>query len=175
MRLIARCFVVAMVLLSAACSTPQPPEGVAVVDHFAIKPFLGRWYEIARLDHSFERGLDRVTATYSLKDDGSVRVINKGYNLDRAMWQSVEGEAQFTGSPDRGALKVSFFGPFYGGYNIMAIDKDYRLALICGPDRNYLWILARTPTITPTQKQQMLDIARRQGFNVDELIWVRQP
>ncbi|KOQ95191.1 lipocalin family protein, partial [Pluralibacter gergoviae] len=114
------------------------------------------------------------TATYSLRGDGSISVINKGYNPDRGIWQKIDGVARFTGSSDRGALKVSFFGPFYGGYNVIALDKEYRHALICGPNRNYLWILSRTPTIAPEIRQQMLDAAARQGFDVSKLIWVKQ-
>jgi len=102
-------------------------------------------------------------------------VINKGYNPDRGMWQQVIGQAYFTGESNRAALKVSFFGPFYGGYNVIALDKEYRHALVCGPDRDYLWILARTPTISAEMKQQMLDVATRQGFDVTKLIWVEQP
>jgi hypothetical protein len=90
------------------------------------------------------------------------------------MWQKTDGVAYFTGEPTRAALKVSFFGPFYGGYNVIALDKDYRYALVCGPDRDYLWLLARTPKIPPEVKQQMLDIATRQGFDVSKLLWVNQ-
>lgn len=175
MSLFIRCWALVMVLLSTACSTPTPPQGTTVVDNFNVQRFAGRWYEIARLDHSFERGLERVSATYTLQPDGSVGVVNRGYNPDRGMWQSIDGTALFTGSPTRGALKVSFFGPFYGGYNILYLDKDYRLAVICGPDRNYLWLLARAPVISQQQKQQLLDNAARQGFNTGNLIWVRQP
>lgn len=102
-------------------------------------------------------------------------VINKGYNPDREMWQKTEGKAYFTGDPSRAALKVSFFGPFYGGYNVIALDREYRHALVCGPDRDYLWILSRTPTISDEMKQQMLAIATREGFEVNKLIWVKQP
>ncbi|EPV6618210.1 outer membrane lipoprotein Blc, partial [Salmonella enterica subsp. enterica serovar Dublin] len=135
-----------------------PPKGVTVVNNFDAKRYLGTWYEIARFDHRFERGLDKVTATYSLRDDGGINVINKGYNPDREMWQKTEGKAYFTGDPSRAALKVSFFGPFYGGYNVIALDREYRHALVCGPDRDYLWILSRTPTISDEMKQQMLAI-----------------
>ena len=161
--------------LVVACSSPTPPPGVTVVKPFEAQRYLGTWYEIARLDHRFERGLQRVTATYSMMDDGGIQVINKGYNPDRGMWQQVIGQAYFTGESNRAALKVSFFGPFYGGYNVIALDKEYRHALVCGPDRDYLWILARTPTISAEMKQQMLDVATRQGFDVTKLIWVEQP
>lgn len=174
MRILPIITTVAVAFLVVACSTPTPPKGVTVVENFDAKRYLGRWYEIARFDHSFERGLDQVTATYSTLDDGGIQVINRGFNANRGKWQQSIGKAYFTGSPDRAALKVSFFGPFYGGYNVIALDKDYQHALVCGPDRDYLWILSRTPTISDEVKQQMLSAAIRQGFKVEKLIWVRQ-
>lgn len=148
---------------------------MTVINNFDAKRYLGTWYEIARFDHRFERGLEKVTATYSLRDDGGLNVINKGYNPDRGMWQQSEGKAYFTGAPTRAALKVSFFGPFYGGYNVIALDREYRHALVCGPDRDYLWILSRTPTISDEVKQEMLAVATREGFDVSKFIWVQQP
>ncbi|WP_336708753.1 MULTISPECIES: outer membrane lipoprotein Blc [unclassified Cedecea] len=165
----------AVALFVVSCSSPTPPPSVTVVQNFEAKRFIGNWYEIARMDHSFESGLNQVTATYSFMDDGGLRVINRGFNPDRQMWQQAEGKAYFTGDPSVAALKVSFFGPFYGGYNVIALDKDYRHALVCGPDLSYLWILSRTPTISHDLKQQLLAIAARQGFAVDKLIWVKQP
>nr|WP_074459813.1 lipocalin family protein [Cronobacter sakazakii] len=165
---------VATAALLVACSTPTPPSGVRVVEDFNVNRYLGTWYEIARFDHRFERGLEQVTATYSLRGDGGLNVINRGFNPDRNKWQQSEGKAYFTGDTRRAALKVSFFGPFYGGYNIIALDKDYQHALICGPDRSYLWILSRTPTISKQVKEDLLDSAIRQGFAVEKLIWVNQ-
>lgn len=165
---------VTVALLVVSCSTPTPPLNVIVVNHFDVKRYLGQWYEIARFDHSFERGLEQVTATYSLRDDGGLQVINRGFKPDRQMWQQSIGKAYFTGSPNRAALKVSFFGPFYGGYNVIAVDKDYRHALVCGPNRDYLWILSRTPTISAEVKQHMLKEATRQGFPVEKLRWIKQ-
>jgi apolipoprotein D and lipocalin family protein len=106
---------------------------------------LGKWYEIARFDHSFERGQSRVSAEYSLRDDGAVRVLNRGYSAAEKVWQEAEGKARFAKGADQGFLKVSFFGPFYGSYVVFELDADYQHALVCGPDRSYLWILARTP------------------------------
>lgn len=174
MRILPVIAAVTAAFLVVSCSAPTPPKGVTVVENFNAKRYLGKWYEIARFDHSFERGLDQVTATYSTMDDGGIQVINRGFNPDRGKWQQSIGKAYFTGSPDRAALKVSFFGPFYGGYNIIALDKDYQHALVCGPNRDYLWILSRTPTISNEVKQQMLNAAIRQGFKVEKLIWVRQ-
>ncbi|EBG9220840.1 lipocalin family protein [Salmonella enterica] len=174
MRLLPVVAAVTAAFLVVACSSPTPPKGVTVVNNFDAKRYLGTWYEIARLDHRFERGLEQVTATYSLRNDGGLNVINKGYNPDRGMWQKTEGKAYLTGSPNRATLKVSFFGPFYGGYNVIALDREYRHALVCGPDRDYLWILSRTPTLSEEIKQQMLAVATREGFDVNKLIWVKQ-
>ncbi|MBE3512777.1 lipocalin family protein [Enterobacter cloacae complex sp. I2] len=175
MRILPVIAAVTAAFLVVACSSPTPPPGVTVVSNFDAQRFLGTWYEIARMDHKFERGLEKVTATYSAMDDGGIQVVNRGYNPDRQMWQQTVGQAFFTGAPNRAAMKISFFGPFYGGYNVIALDREYRHALVCGPDRNYLWILSRTPTITAEMKQQMLDVATRQGFDVTKLIWVKQP
>ena len=175
MRILPVIAAVTAAFLVVACSSPTPPPGVTVVTPFDSQRYLGKWYEIARFDHRFERGLQRVTATYSSMDDVGIQVVNRGYNPERGMWQQVVGQAYFTGDPSRAALKVSFFGPFYGGYNVIALDKEYRHALVCGPDRDYLWILSRTPTISDEMKQQMLDVATRQGFDVSKLMWIEQP
>ncbi|WP_075182765.1 lipocalin family protein [Pantoea sp. 1.19] len=160
-------------LLTVACST-TPPKGVKVISDFDSQRYLGRWYEIARLNHPFERGLEQVTATYSPRDDGGIKVINRGYNPKKQTWSESEGKAYFTGKPNEGALKVSFFGPFYGGYNIIALDDDYQHALICGPNRDYLWILSRTPQLDDKVKAALVEKARQLDFPVDTLIWVKQ-
>lgn len=164
----------ALACLLVACANPTPPRGVTVVEPFNAARFLGQWYEIARLDHPFESGLERVTATYTQNDNGSIKVVNQGYNWSRNKWQRIEGTAKFTGSPQRAALKVSFFGPFYGGYNVIALDDNYRHALICGPNRDYLWILSRTPTVDSRTRQALVSEAQRQGFDVAKLLWVKQ-
>lgn len=159
--------------LSVACST-TPPKNVTVVEHFDSERYLGQWYEIARLNHGFERGLEQVTANYSPREDGGLKVVNRGYNPKKQRWQESVGKAYFTGDKQRAALKVSFFGPFYGGYNVIALDPDYRYALVCGPNRHYLWILSRTPQLDNDVKQTLVQQARQAGFPVDELIWVKQ-
>ncbi|MCX8958298.1 outer membrane lipoprotein Blc [Erwinia psidii] len=161
-------------LLSVACSTTTPPEGVTPIEGFNADLYLGSWYEIARLDHSFERGLEQVTATYSKREDGGLNVVNRGYNIKKQRWQESVGKAYFTASPSRASLKVSFFGPFYGGYNVIALDKDYQHALVCGPNRNYLWILSRSPQLADRTREALLTQARQAGFDVTKLIWVAQ-
>lgn len=162
---------ISALLLATACT--DIPDGLQPVTGFELDRYLGKWYEIARLDHSFERGLTRVTADYSLRDDGGIRVINRGYDALSGAWEEAEGRAYFVKSPDVGQLKVSFFGPFYGGYNIIDLDKSaYRYSLVSGPDRSYLWILAREPQLDGSIQQALIARAGALGFPVDELIFV---
>jgi apolipoprotein D and lipocalin family protein len=160
-----------MCLLAAGCT--GIPENVTAVDNFNIQRYLGAWYEVARLDHSFERGLSRVRAEYSLRDDGGIRVINRGFDAGKNRWETAEGRAYFMGSPTTGRLKVSFFGPFYGAYNIIDLDRDhYRYALVCGPDTSYLWVLSRTPGLDPDILDRLVTKAASLGFDTSELIYV---
>jgi apolipoprotein D and lipocalin family protein len=152
------------------------PEGVEAVDDFELDRYLGTWYEIARLDHRFERGLTSVTATYSRREDGGVRVVNRGYDAEAGEWQEAVGKAYFVGSPEIGRLKVSFFGPFYGGYNVIDLDTQaYSYSMVAGPDRSYLWILARSPGLDRAVVERLVDKAAGLGFAIDELIFVEHP
>lgn len=173
MRIGSKLCVIVSALLSVACSV-KPPSGVKVVDDFELNRYLGKWYEIARLDHVFERDLEQVTANYSMRSDGGVKVINRGFNANKQQWKESEGKAYFTGSPSVASLKVSFFGPFYGGYNVIELDKDYQHVLISGPNRNYLWILSRTPTLEESARKTLLATAKNYGFDTEKLIWVKQ-
>ena len=164
----------ALSLTLVACKSPTPPKGVTPISPFDANRYLGKWYEIARLDHRFERGKDHVTATYTQRNDGGINVLNRGYDPVKKEWSESEGKAYFTGKSDTAALKVSFFGPFYGGYNVIALDADYQYALVSGPNRGYLWILSREPKLPNQVKKQYLAIAQRLGFDVDKLIWVDQ-
>ena len=160
------------VLLLGGCV--GAPDHIQPIDNFELNRYLGTWYEIARLDHSFERGLEQVTATYTMRDDGGVKVINKGFNNDKNKWKETEGKAYFVGNPDIGQLKVSFFGPFYGGYNIIELDKEsYQYSLVCGPDLSYLWILARAPQLDKAIVDRLVAKAKSLGFATDQLIYVR--
>jgi apolipoprotein D and lipocalin family protein len=154
------------------------PENVTPVKNFRAEEYLGKWYEIARLDHRFERGLTRVTADYSFRDDGGIRVVNRGYSARAHAWKETEGKAYFVKGSDRGFLKVSFFGPFYGSYIVFELDHadhaDYQHSLVCGPDRSYLWILSRSPTIDETLKKTLVDKAASLGFDTKRLIFVDQ-
>jgi len=149
------------------------PEGIEPVANFEVNRYLGKWYEIARLDHSFERGLSNITAEYSVREDDDLRVLNRGYNIKKKKWQDAEGKAKFTGSSDIGSLKVSFFGPFYGGYNIIELDKqNYQYVMIAGNDRSYFWILSRTPELSPKILKMLIAKAKSLNFPVEKLIYV---
>jgi apolipoprotein D and lipocalin family protein len=148
------------------------PDGLEPVRGFETERYLGRWYEIARLDHSFERGLSRVTADYSRRDDGGIRVLNRGYDETGGAWKEAEGKAYTLGEADVASLKVSFFGPFYGGYHVIALDPGYRWALVAGPSRDYLWILARAPELDPAIYARLVAQADAGGFPVEQLIRV---
>ena len=172
-----RLFVAGMALLTAVLQSgcAGAPDGVEVVTDFELNRYLGTWYEIARLDHRFERGLSRVTANYSMRDDGGVSVVNRGYQISSEEWEEASGKAYFVGAPDIGQLKVSFFGPFYGGYNIMELDKDdYQYALVAGPNRSYLWILARSPKLDQDTLDALVNMAKKANFPTEELIYIDQ-
>ncbi len=156
------------------CGCVGLPDQVQPVGDFEAERYLGTWYEIARLDHSFERGLQQVSASYSPREDGGIRVINRGYKTGKARWQEAEGKAYLMGDPDVGHLKVSFFGPFYASYVIFDLDPLEQTAFVAGNSHDYLWLLARTPQISEQAKQRFIRMARDRGFAVDELIWVEQ-
>lgn len=164
-----------LLLLLLCCLTgcTGMPDNVKPVDNFQVERYLGKWYEIARLDHSFERGLNQITADYSLRDDGGVRVLNRGFSAAENKWEEAEGKAYFVGEPDQGYLKVSFFGPFYGSYVVIELDHEhYQYALVCGPDKSYLWILARTPALDENILNALIAKAGALGFDTGKLIRV---
>ncbi|NPU92901.1 MAG: lipocalin [Gammaproteobacteria bacterium] len=164
-----------LLLLLLACLTGCVglPDNVKPVENFQVERYLGKWYEIARLDHSFERGLNQITADYSLRDDGGVRVLNRGFSAAENKWEEAEGKAYFVGEPDQGYLKVSFFGPFYGSYVVIELDHEhYQYALVCGPDKSYLWILARTPALDENILNALIAKAAALGFDTGKLIMV---
>jgi apolipoprotein D and lipocalin family protein len=149
------------------------PRGATAISPFDVRKYLGTWYEIARLDYKFEHNLTNVTATYSLTDDGDLLVDNKGFSPEKQLWKESTGNAKFVKSPEEARLKVSFFGPFYAGYNIIDIDKHYKHALVVGNNLKYMWILSRTTSIPPVIKKRFLERAEELGYDTDELIWTK--
>jgi len=175
MKPVAKMLLLLPACLAVGCLSLGPPEGVRPVRGFDVSRYLGTWYEIARLDHSFEHGLTDVTATYRLRDDGAIAVINRGYDSRDDEWEEARGTARFIGSRDIASLKVAFFWPFYGGYHVIALDKeDYSHALVTGPNRGYLWLLSRTPRMDEPTKTRLVREADRLGYDVEDLIWVPQ-
>jgi apolipoprotein D and lipocalin family protein len=164
------CLGVTIVLFATSCS--QAPKGAMAIQSFDKTKYLGKWYEIARLDFKHERNLNNTTANYSLNEDGSIRVVNRGFNTVKNEWEEAIGKAKFRGSDKEAKLKVSFFGPFYSGYNVIAIDNDYQYALVAGKNLDYLWILSRTTTIPTSIKTDYLEKAKSLGYDVEKLVWV---
>lgn len=160
-----------MMLSLFSCATI--PNGATAVQPFNKEKYLGKWYEIARLDFAFERGLSNTTAEYSLNKNGTIKVDNKGYNAEKEKWKQAIGKAKFVGDENIAKLKVSFFGPFYSGYNVIAIDDEYQYALVAGESLKYLWILSREMSIPQEIKDKYLKIAKDIGYNTDELVWVK--
>jgi len=156
-------------LLSGCVSIP---DGITPVTPFVADKYLGKWYEIARLDNSFERGLSQITADYSLSTDGEIKVINRGYAIAEKQWQQAEGKAYFVDKPDVGYLKVSFFGPFYSAYIVVLLDENYQYALVTSSSKSYLWILARQPKLDAAVQDKLIKKAAELGFETDKLIYV---
>jgi apolipoprotein D and lipocalin family protein len=167
-----RLLLLLLALLSACVAVP---DGIQPVTGFQAERYLGTWYEIARLDHSFEHGMSRVTAEYRKREDGGLEVINRGWLADSKTWKEARGKAYFVEGPDKGYLKVSFFGPFYGSYVVFELDaKDYRFALVGGPDKSYLWLLARSPALDAATRDRLVARAAAAGFDTSQLIFVDQ-
>ena len=164
-------------LLIASCLSLQSctgvPDGVTPVTPFELNRYLGQWHEIARLDHSFERGLTEVTAQYSMREDGGIQVINRGYNAKEDQWEEAQGKAYFVADSNTGRLKVSFFGPFYGGYNVAKLEPDYSMALVIGPSLEYAWLLSRSPTPPAQLCQRYFDTAAALGIEPKQWISIQ--
>lgn len=161
----------AAILGFSSCSTI--PEGATAVTPFAKEKYLGKWFEIARLDFKYEKDLNNTTAEYSINDDGTIKVVNRGYNVKKDEWKQSTGKAKFIDDVNVGMLKVSFFGPFYSGYNVIAIDKDYKYALVAGESLKYLWILSREKNIPDNIKENYLKKAQEIGYITSDLVWVQ--
>ena len=162
----------AMFYALSSCRTI--PKGVKAVSPFDAKRYMGKWYEISRKDFMFEKNLDNTTAEYSIMDNGEIKVVNSGHNFKTGKHKQAIGKAKFVGSSNEAKLKVSFFGPFYAGYNVLALDPEYQYALVGGKNFKYLWILSRSKTIPDHIKTEYLQKAKELGYDTGDLIWVRQ-
>lgn len=165
-------FIVVIACLLSACTSI--PEGIKPVDNFNLRKYQGKWYEIARLDHSFERGLEQVTAEYQIMPDGHVKVTNRGYSAEDKAWSEAVGKAKFVDETDIGFLKVSFFGPFYGSYVIFNLDEQYQHSFVSGPNTSYLWLLSRTPNPDKAVIDKFLTMSKELGFDSKDIIFPLQ-
>jgi apolipoprotein D and lipocalin family protein len=160
-------------LMLTTATAVNIPKGALAVRPFYVDKFLGKWYEIARMDYKYEKKLDNVTATYTLRKDGDIRVDNRGHDYTKNKWKESIGKAKFVKEGDLGRLKVSFFGPFYAGYNVIAIDREYKYALVAGNNLKYLWILSRETSIPGSVKENYLQKARDIGYDTEALVWCK--
>lgn len=167
-----RILLLCLIGLLAGCT--GMPDGVTPVRNFDAQRYLGTWHEIARLDHSFERGLQQVTAEYQLRYDGGIQVINRGVDADSSERKAAQGKAYFVNNEQQAHLKVSFFGPFYSSYVVFELGDNYEYAFVSGYNHDYLWLLAREPEVNPQLKAQFVARAKALGFATDQLIWVKQ-
>jgi Bacterial lipocalin len=163
---------IALVLVSAAGYAL--PGGARAVQQLDKAKYLGKWHEIARMDFVFEKGLINTSAEYSLTEKGTIRVVNRGFDPKHNKWKKAEGTARFRSGKENGELEVSFFWPFYAEYNVIAIDSDYRYALVVGKSVKYMWILSREQTIPDEIKNEYVSMARSIGINTEKLVWVEQ-
>ena len=152
------------------CRSTRRPVDLTPIDNVDLTRYLGRWYEIARFDHWFERGMSHTKANYAMREDGDIQVVNTG--LKDGKIKTSTGKAKRT--DQQGLLRVSFFWPFFGDYRILWLDDDYQHALVGGGDFSYLWILSRTPAINEESKNIILTEAKRRGYDTEMLIWVEQ-
>lgn len=148
------------------------PKGVTPVNNFEIDRYLGKWYEIARIENRFEQGLENVTAEYIATDDG-ITVVNRGYSLGKQQWQQSTGVAYSVSDKEIAHVKVSFFRPFYGSYVVFQLEQEnYEYAFVSGGDKDYLWLLARKFEISDEIKNEFYQQSKKLGFDVDRLVWV---
>ncbi|MFP4460152.1 MAG: lipocalin family protein [Candidatus Zixiibacteriota bacterium] len=162
----------AIIGIFASSNAPKAKD-IPLVENFELDKYLGTWYEIARLDHSFERNLDSVTATYSVRDDGKIKVLNKGYNTKKGKWSTAEGKAWIPNEDQPARLKVSFFWIFSAEYRIIALDDEYSYAMVTSSSKKYLWILSRSPKMPEEKLDMLLKKAKDWGFDLSEIYFVK--
>jgi apolipoprotein D and lipocalin family protein len=164
-----------LVLMSSIGFAKQPKTSeIKSVKNFELKKYLGTWYEIARLPHSFEKGLDQVTATYTLLENGKIEVLNRGFKVKKNKWKDAKGKAWVPDNNKPSDLKVSFFWPFAAAYRIIYLEEDYSLAIVTSNTFDYFWILSRTPEIDDEYYNELISKAKIWGFETDKFIKVDQ-
>ncbi|QES88324.1 lipocalin family protein [Rhizosphaericola mali] len=154
-----------------AIASAQVKSRNDVIEHLDVKKYMGKWYEIARVENKFEKGLYNVTAEYQLQKNGTIRVQDSGYSQKKNKREQAIGKTKFTSKESNGGLKVSFFGPFYSAYNIVQLDENYKYALIFGKNSKYLWILSREKNVPSNIKQKYLNYASDNGYDTTKLVW----
>lgn len=166
---------VGFMLLLTACTAQNSMIDKTVVNQLNLQRYLGTWYEIARYDHKFERGMVGVTANYSIRNDGKIKVVNSGYkgSMDGPFSEAI-GKAKVPNKSEPGKLKVSFFWIFYGDYFVLDLDENYQWALIGSSYDKYLWILSRTPQISDSLYKELLEKLSIRGYDTNKLIKVEQ-
>lgn len=162
-----------MALFLSACSTTLDPD-VVPVGNFEADRYLGQWYEIARIENRFEKGMTKVTANYSMREDGGIKVVNKGFKPKKQKWKTANGKAYFVDGKNKGHLKVSFFGPIYGPYVVFELDDNYQYSFVTNHNKKYLWLLSRTPKVSEDLKSKFMKRINEMGFETEKLIWVDQ-
>jgi apolipoprotein D and lipocalin family protein len=162
-------------LLLFSCGTPKElrTDNIPSVKELDLEKYAGTWFEIIRLDHSFERGLQNVTATYIPKEDGKIKVINKGYHTEDEEWREAEGKAYVPDDNKPGELKVSFFLWFYADYKVIKLDEDYQWAMVTSTSKEYLWILSRQAEMDSKTLDQLLEYARKENFPLEKIVYVK--
>ncbi len=165
--------VAAVIIILYLCYKPSIAN-IKPFKYFEKDKYLGKWYEIARYDFKYEKNMSHVTAKYSMNSNGTIRIENTGYDYGSGEKKTKIGKAKFAGPQNIGALKVSFFWPFYSGYNILAVDEEYKYSLVAGDNYDLLWILSRTPSMPENVVQNYLAIAENAGYDIEKLVWTKQ-
>lgn len=167
--------ILSLLFILSCTNTKSQMLDKTTVKELDLNRYLGKWYEIARFPHSFEKNLVGVTATYSLRDDGKIKVLNQGYknSLDGEL-SVAEGKAKIPNKLEPAKLKVSFFWIFYGDYNVLELDENYQYVMIGSSSDKYFWILSRTPQMSPDVYEMLLEKARKRGYNLDKLLKIPQ-
>lgn len=166
------CLAMMSSLLPTVAGCVTIPDGATPVKPFVLSKYLGTWYEIARIDFRHERNLENTKAEYNMNYDGEISVVNSGYNSVTGEYTEAKGKVKFASDDGSAMMKVSFWGPFYSGYNVIALDDDYQYALVAGDNHKYLWLLSREKSIPDIIRRKYLQIAKEAGYDTSKLLWV---